>query len=541
MSYVVGISSGAFAAAPQQEKIRYVTLSRKALASITEGVNFVQIDLESIAEFKEPDLMENIKNVKKLGITFGIHGESVAFGGREVPTHLDSAIEDEYRRSHERLLEALEHAGKIGSKYYLLHASETVPFIILGTSLQPTSLVDWWGRPLSKLLEEDEELWEWAVKQDFILEPGRGVRLRSLEEWKRIARDEMLEEWVREFLMRERRNPTEEEIRRKEEEIRPEVERRAINYAKRSLRDYIETRDLAYGAERIAYYIVAKWMEKHNDPLWINITGGGSMDDKDFREGENYQKWVPAVAAKYLWGHFNQDKCPDPEYRKKDPKEILKKYGMYFVIESGMPPGGMEGLLRLCNPLHFHYLAKEVGLDYLRICIDPEHVMMNNLDPEKVIDSLPEDGGKSVLVLHLGWPTTAGSPVHMPVFLASEQQVYLYKLLYKLRQKGFTCKEEDGYLVFEKGPFGPKETIVVLRKIVEFLEKDVPPDKLPLEFFGIATGEMISEERQLAAIREHAFDPLKGLLMVPEEEYGIFGAAAAEKGKAEVWKKEKYK
>ena len=116
-------------------------------------------------------------------------------------------------------------------------------------------------------------------------------------------------------------------------------------------------------------------------------------------------------------------------------------------------------------------------------------------------------------------------------------------MYYKLRQKGFGKHPDiDHFIVFERG--GPEtfqESVISLRKIKEFLERDTSPEKLPPEFFGVATGEIASEERQKVAIREHAFDPLKGLITAPEEEHGLLGRAAVEKGKAEEWRKEKYR
>jgi hypothetical protein len=77
--------------------------------------------------------------------------------------------------------------------------------------------------------------------------------------------------------------------------------------------------------------------------------------------------------------------------------------------------------------------------------------------------------------------------------------------------------------------------------IKQFLEKDVPPEKLPLEFYGLEPGQWASTERQKAQILEHAYDPLKGMLQVPEEEHGFLSKAAVEKGKTEEWRKEKYR
>jgi len=118
----------------------------------------------------------------------------------------------------------------------------------------------------------------------------------------------------------------------------------------------------------------------------------------------------------------------------------------------------------------------------------------------------------------------------------------LYRTYWNLRQKG-AGKEEKVFMIFERGggqdPI--QQSIIALQLIKKFLEKDCPPDKLPLEFYGLDTGQWASSERQKAQILEHAFDPLKGMLQVPEEEHGILGKASIEKGKGEEWRKEKYR
>lgn len=61
MSYTVGISSGAFGLVEQAEKKNLMTIIGKIFAGGLEGVNFTQVDLESITEFNEPNLQEEIK------------------------------------------------------------------------------------------------------------------------------------------------------------------------------------------------------------------------------------------------------------------------------------------------------------------------------------------------------------------------------------------------------------------------------------------------------------------------------------------------
>jgi len=557
LSYIIGVSSGIFAAAPEAERIQYATLAKKAEYCITKGVQFVQIDLESVSEFKAPDLKEQMEKIKRLGVTFGIHSETKAFGVEVA--ELDSAIETDYKFGHERLKEILEKAGEIGSKYVLIHSSESTPFLFLERTLQPTALVDFFGNPLKDFLLKEENKWlvdDWLFRKDggiFMWTEFLGI---SLEEFKERTRINYRQSYQLEHPGEE---PPEEEIKKI---IDIHVQRE-----KRSFLDFLQSRHLHYGPERFAYYFIAKWMEENKDPLWENIvketinffaktenkTPKQWLEEKGIKklsiDDENFRRysylWVPAVSAKYIWGHLFQDGT-----KYFDLKQIIKKYNMPLILETPMAHRGIEEWLRLPNPLQMYYLAKEVnekvGFECLLLAMDFEHMLSIRLEPEKVIEALPPDGGSYVRVLHVGYPA-ALAPAHIPIPLGSEQQLYLYKIMYLLRKKQFgTDPKKDFYIVFERGggPDPIKQSIIALRKIIEFLEKDVKPEELIKhpEFFGIATGEFASPERQWVIIREHAFDPLKGLIATPEEEYTALGKAALEKGAPpEKWKKEELK
>jgi hypothetical protein len=544
MSYIVGVSSGAFGVAGPEEKQQLAGLFNKAQSSITKGVTFVQLDLESISEFEEPQLEKHMKEdvMKKLNITFGIHGETKAFGVEAA--ELDSALETEYDRAQRRMIQILERAGKIGSKYMLIHSSESDPFPLLTLKTQPLELVDFYGRPLREFLSENERLIKWLME-----EAGKEII------------------WIHGRTLDWTFKETEKELRDKYKaagkEISEDELKKRLEDTKKEYRDYFmnttASKALHYGPERWAYFFVAKWMEEKNDPLWIKIVGASikffaerdgitpeewlskkkiqkkSIDDPNFRATQEI--WVPAVSAKYIWGHLFPVKYDDP-------KEIIKKYKMPLILESPMGGRGIEEWLRLANPSQYYYLVEEVnreaGFDVLMMALDFEHMLSLRIDPELVIKLLPEDGGKFINVIHAGWPSTL-APAHLPIGIGSDQQKYLYEKYYELRQKGMG-KEKDVFIVFERaGPETIQQSMISLKLIVEFLEKNVPPEKLPLEFFGVGTGKMASIERQLTTIREHAFDPLKGLLMVTEEEHGMLGRTAVERGKQEEWRKGRYR
>lgn len=603
--YLIGVSSGIFGAAAEAERIQYIGLPKKAQYCITKGVEFVQIDLESISEFKEAMLEENMEAIRRMNVSYGIHSETRAFGVEAAET--DSAIGTDYKIGHERLFEILQRAGEIKSKYVLIHSSESEPFPILERTLQPAYLVDPSGQELKDFLLKNETLVKWLMGGDTNEIPGK-----IFEKWKakveevreKVAKGEKIEEIITEKDLREiiktpdyiwreivgvslpeafRRRiediveSLEIDLRKSikeipeealEELVYPRVKRRIEILTKdyySGFLDHIQSRSLHYGPERIAYYIIAKWMEENKDPLWVNIVNSTidyfakvsgvsreewlrkkkiekvSIEDDNFRS--EYYLWVPAVSARYIYGHLIEA----PRLGYSDLKDPIKKYRMPLVLETPMAHRGTEEWLRLPNPIQMYWLAKqvneEVGFECLAIAMDFEHMLSIRLEPKSVIERLPEDGGRYVRVVHAGWPAPL-APAHLPIPVGSEQQRYLYDLLYHLRQKGFGKDEREYYIVFERGGgIDPiQQSIIALREIVDHLLKDVPPEKLPPEFYGIKAEGFLSPERQKAIIKEHALDPLKGLLVVPEEEYTFLGRAALEKGvPPEKWKKEELK
>ena len=123
--------------------------------------------------------------------------------------------------------------------------------------------------------------------------------------------------------------------------------------------------------------------------------------------------------------------------------------------------------------------------------------------------------------------------------------VRVYKLLWSLYKTGFG-KDPEGkdklcYVIYERGggddPF--KQSIDTLRLCMEFIQKGIDPDHLPPEFFGMKGHVAGSQVRQEQIIRDHAWEPLKDLLEMPEEEWGLLSSSALKKGKAKEWEKAK--
>jgi hypothetical protein len=603
MGYILGVSTGAFGVAGPEERPQLAGLFKKAQAGLTKGVNFVQLDLESLSEFEEPDLERKMEKeiIEKLGINFGIHSETRAFGVEAA--ELDSAIKMEYERAHKRIVEILEKSRKIKAKYVLVHSSESEPFRLLERTLQSCDLVDPEGNLFRDFLNKNRWLLHWLIsggKEDRIKEiidvvmkvwKEKGItgkiEKQDIEEafkeknikpqnffWLELLHGRTFEEYLTDRIMN--RVQSEEISIGKKYSDTPEIRERVDAGIQRTLEitltdiiDYVisitQSRDLHYGPERWAYYFIAKWMEENKDILWEKIVDVSikfyarrerksvekwladkkidpnklSIEDDNFRMC--YELWVPAVSAKYILGHFFPTRS---EY--EDPKKYLDEKEMIFALESPMGGRGTEEWLRLANPCQFYFLVEEMnkraGKIIFAVAMDFEHMLSLRIDPEIVIDLLPKDGGKHVRVIHAGWPSTL-APAHLAIEVGSDQQKYLYEMYYKLRQKG--CgKENDVYIIFERG--GPEsfhQSITALQLIVESLEKDVLPEKLMEhpEFFGIDIKQVASIERQKTVIREHAFEPLRGLIVVPEEAHTFLGRAAVEKGKAEEWRRERYR
>jgi hypothetical protein len=508
--YVIGFSSGFYSVADAAEKESLMTMPRKMFKGAIEGVNFTQVDMESITELNEPYLKEGINRMKKLGIKLGFHGESYAMGGGEKPMGmLDSSIEADYFHSHDRIKHIIG-CGGLGGEFVNIHPSETTPYIRLGKDLQPTKLVDPWGRSFSKFLEENKKILEWAI----------GAIDRNIINAAHIMRYKG--SYIREAIQ-------EKQLKNKDRELTEEELKDARREGIRDLLfTYVDSSELEYGAEKTSYMIIAKWMQENKDYLWDSIVGKKIADEK---LDEKSKDWVPAVSAKYIWGHFN----PKDTGRYPDPKPLLQKYGIYFVFETQMGSAGVEGLFRLMRPRDMAFLCRSIGSQWVAVCFDFEHVLSQNIEPKKEIESIPYGMASYIKVCHLGWPTPH-VPAHMPIPIGSEAQVYLYDVLFDLRKKGM----KNAWFIYERASAGRESTILSMRMMKKFLENDVPPKELPLEFFGMEDkGPDI--RRQEVTIREHFLDPIRGMLVVPEEEYTFLSKAAAEKGKAEVWKKEQFR
>ncbi len=344
--------------------------------------------------------------------------------------------------------------------------------------------------------------------------------------------------------------------------------------------------------EERAYLLIARYLFIHRndpkEPLWKLFFGNKTWDDLEkswFKDGNKkifdvesgriqlMPELVAMVACRYIIGHFTAKPSEEDlvELRNKLGKEYEIWYEQpaiqklndlnksssdnqktFFTFENPeILQDQREGLQRVSHAKHIYNLIKAfeaAGTQFTRIFFDSEHYLHNGFDPIAEIKSAPEDFGNFVLAYHIGAPKPY-HPVHEPIDIGSEAQRWIYKYAWELRQKGFGVKD-NAFLIFERGGARSEQgqnpaqfiaqSAAALKLIADQLEKNTEPDKLPLEFYGISSTGFLSEDRQLATIKEHFFDPLKGTLSVPEEEHTFLGGEYLKKPGAQVekWKKE---
>jgi sugar phosphate isomerase/epimerase len=332
-----------------------------------------------------------------------------------------------------------------------------------------------------------------------------------------------------------------------------------------------------YGKMTDCYDIIAHYMFYNKDPIWLamvevykDVLAPYKIDytddwwvDKAWRraQDENDRQfkefWYAAMGAKYLEGHMKAaleylnsglltyiKNLNIPESDKPKLIEIAKKLKITIEMPDARDPR-YAGQYILWHPKQVYAAIKTirriVKTDRVFMTIDWEHIAGQGVDPIleiKKLKILAPDFGKFVLSVHSNAPNPLHA--HYPIELGDME---VYTLNYFLRETGFGKQAGyDVYLWFERGggddPF--RQSVDALKLCAKFLERDVPPENLPEEYFGLKlTG--LDFWRQEAIMRDHRFEPLKDLLEIPEEEWGLFSSAATRKGKTKEFKKEELK
>ncbi|MBN2331184.1 MAG: hypothetical protein JXC85_05195 [Candidatus Aenigmarchaeota archaeon] len=291
--------------------------------------------------------------------------------------------------------------------------------------------------------------------------------------------------------------------------------------------------------------VLARYKIDYSDNGWLIRSWNKAEKENDM---EFKQFFYAVVGAKFLEGHIKAllewiDNKLIPVELKGDPdrQEIARKLQVTIEIPDARDPK-YAGRYMLTHPRQIYSAVrttrKVLKTNRLWLTIDNEHLATQGYDPwvegKKMAKDFP-DFGSMVLSVHCTYPTPLHS--HYPVELG---QTEVYELLWILRTAG--AGKSPGhtvYLIFERGggddPF--RQSVDALKIMAKYLDKNVPPDKLPLDFYGLEK-TAFDVKRQEQIMMDHRFDVLKDLFEVPEEEWGLLSTAAVRKGKKEIFKKE---
>ncbi len=560
MGYTVGVSTGFYRV---QSDPSLLGLATKIAYGATHGVQFVQIDIETLAELKEPLLKYKIKrSMQDLGVSkVGVHAEIET-------VHVDTALKGEWDGTHLRLCETIAACKEYGFFYVNCHLSgktqlmyEDRAYFIQGY-FYPVVGPD--GQPIYNFCEKSGSKGALEVLNGIIpdiikrepeYEKHFNKRFHDLH--KNVIENE--EEEIRRMFSQnpnfqnasddEKKAVIYSEIKKRMPRLEEEARRRLRNEDDSQViydlwKKSVYGKFLLDNSEIGAYEAVATAMIENGDPIWKNICGGN--DPKEAYE-TRHDLYNAACAAKYLEGHVI---VKDHPYNKKflgglSIKEFCEKNRIYMLFETpaGVEVPGHEGQIRLFRPIHGYHLMKKIDSPYVKLCLDAEHLISQKLDIDSAIDALPDDGGKYVVLFHLGRPVPYGGTAHRPLILGSRSQELIYRWFYKLRKKGM----HTSFMLFERGSGQtPKEvfesSVLVMRQVAKYLEKDMHPDQLPPEFYGVSFENEAIWKQQITNLRAHAYDPLQGMLSVPEETHTFLGRhAIQERSKGEEWKKGQFR
>ncbi len=291
--------------------------------------------------------------------------------------------------------------------------------------------------------------------------------------------------------------------------------------------------------------VLARYKMDYSDNGWLIRAWNKAEKENDM---EFKQFFYAVVGAKFLEGHIrallkwiDNDLIPKELKGKPELQEIARKLQVTIEIPDARDPK-YAGRYMLTHPRQIYSAVrttrKVLKTNRLWMTIDNEHLATQGYDPwvegKKMAKDFP-DFGTMVMSVHCTYPTPLHS--HYPVELG---QTEVYELLWILRTAGAgKAPGHTVYLIFERGggddPF--RQSVDALKLMAKFLDKDVPPDALPLEFYGLDK-TAFDVKRQEQIMMDHRFDVLKDLFEVPEEEWGLLSTASVKKGKKEIFKKE---
>ena len=591
--FKVAVSTGIWTGAAGGEEMADVV--KKLGYALTRGTSAIEI-AENVPHEIDFTMGKELRYIaKKQGLDLNLHGSlTVPFAIPEVY---------QWREAQDHLQKGIKAAVYGGCKYVNFHSClhfwvEMLTYV--GARLA-VMMCDWKGRFISYLLKENKETRErfvekfwWKYQGQILGEEVTALEYRAREEAgveaaKIAPRERSPEEYAEQLgkLMKEKSEKIiKEALKEHLKKGRPWFLKTRGDYSDAC---YVIAHYLFYTQDPIWKDMVKMYQDvlkefKYNfenptsDPLWLESAFKKAEEEGGLREKQFKEFFYGVVGAKFLSGHLieaakwmaEQDEYkgrglptiidlelktinpPDLKEQKEELFQVLKNLIVCIENPDARDPS-YAGRYMLWRPKQIYVAIKNSReelkrmnnhyWDKIMMIIDFEHIATQGVDAIEEIRDLVKavpDVGKFIICIHSNHPNPLHS--HAPIELGDET---IYKLLWMLKEAGMG-KDHTTYILFERGGFRDpfKRSVTALKLMVKYLKKNVPPEKLPEhpEFYGITGKGLLAVERQWVNIFQHAMDPLRGLLKIPEEEYTFLGRSATEAGKRpEEWKKEEYR
>jgi sugar phosphate isomerase/epimerase len=593
MPFKLGVTSGLYGIARGEE---LATAVRKLGYGLTRGTSAIEIAMDVPHEITQTEGEELRQMAKKQEVEVLLHGSlTMPF---EVPER--GEWRDAHDHMQKSIRSAI-NAGASYVNFHACLNIWLELMTYAGRKLTMT-FCDHEGRFISYILAEEPKLREWFIKKrkdDYIRDILSGKEVQEVQARASVVAGEL---WVKDevnrrtealFKKRLGRPPVSQEeldmlkddIKKIQEDVHREASVRQGEALTDALNEVIndklannkrwDTEELRAAAVGVidGYNIMAHYMMAIKDPIWVEMAELYKEYLKDYKldysdlesldeawhqaQQTNDRKFKEffygAIGAKFLEGHtkkifewMNGDLINKELKDKPELIEIVKKLNITFETPDARDPTH-AGLFVLWQQRQIYVAVKNIRkkfkTDRVWMLVDFEHMATQGVDPiidmEDIMKKVP-DFGTYALAVHGNAPNPGHA--HLPLELGD---IRVYKLLWYLYKTGFLKdpegKEKTAYVIYERGggddPF--KQSVETLRHCLTFIQKNVQPDDLPPAFFGVK-GEMAGDIiRQEAIVKDHAWEPLKDLLEMPEEEWGLLSSTAVKKGKAKEWEKAK--
>ena len=586
----IGVSTGLYSIARAEELASAV---KKIGYAITKGVAVVELAADVPHEVSITEGREIRYITKKQGLTLGLHGSLT------VPMGLPER--SDWRDADVHLKNSVRSAVFCGSRYVNFHSciNYWLELLTFAGRKLTSAFVDHEGRFISEILKENEKLREWFVEEKWdnyyhqILDEKEIMDISNRVSYFRRNKEDELSGKERDLHVKTAQlragEIAEEEVRKAEidvERARMQFPGEITNFQNNLIKSKVKEKLAAGKPWRVeelrpefgtidGYIIMGHYLFFTKDPIWLAMVEQYPNVEKNYGMDYSDQKWLEnawkkaernndrefkeffygAVCAKYMEGHLKKVF----EWMKKDlPKDLkggdeketeeLKKIAKDLIITIESPDArdpSHAGLFLLWHPKALYAaiktIRKTLANDKIWMLIDFEHIATQGADVNTVLKEVTgkfANFGALTLAVHSNRPNPLHA--HYPVELGDTE---LYELQYMLKMTGMGDGYE-AYIIFERGggedPF--KHAVDALKLMVDCLEKKIPPDELPLEFFGIEGHTAGWFQRQLQIVQDHKEEPLKDLLEMPEEDWTALSQTVIKRGKRpEQWKKAQYR